>query len=95
MTKKSFKGIDALLAPSLEEKTAPNTEILKNTKKKEEIRTSLTIEIEILEQLHALSYWERKSLKETWKEAIDIYLSTKNTKYLDDAMKHYNANKKS
>lgn len=94
MSKKNFaKGIDAILDSGYLEKHKNNEEFQdlqkKNSKKKAETRTSMMIDPETLEILSALAFWERKSQKEIWNEAIAGYLATKSEKHILDALQHY------
>lgn len=87
MAKKNFaKGIDAFLDSTQE---VSQSEKPKKPEKKEMIRTSISIEVDILEQLHAISFWERLSLQDVWKQALKAYINEKGEKYMNNAVKHY------
>jgi hypothetical protein len=105
MSKKSFaKGIDALFidtqTESEEESVISEPQKIETKKKeiresaKKEMRTSLNIEEELLNKLHALSYWERKSLKDVWREAAEMYIASRSSKQLNDALKNYQSEDK-
>jgi hypothetical protein len=87
MSKKRFNGMDAMLNSSKEdEDIAANDQI---QRQKKEIRTSLSIDSELLESLHAVAFWERIPLKDSWETAVKNYLESKPAKELQLAKKQY------
>lgn len=68
MTKKNFKtGFDSLLG---EEKI--QTKITNNI---QEIRATFIVKAENLDKLKAISYWERKMIKNVLDEALTLYIN--------------------
>lgn len=77
MAKKNFlKGFDALLEDEIDVTPRKTSHISKE--KKESIRSTFYIDLDIREALKNISYWERKSLKSivnvAFKNYIDDYI---------------------
>lgn len=47
-----------------------------------------------LEKIQALAWWERRLVKDIANEAIDVYLESKDTKHVNQALKEYAKSKK-
>ena len=68
MTKKSFKtGFDGLLTNS------PTNQIKYDTPAT--LRATFVVNADQLEKLKAISYWQRKKIKDTVEDAFDFYIS--------------------
>jgi hypothetical protein len=82
MVKKNFgQGIDAIL-------NNPKT----NQKKKEKsklVRTTLLISKELLEQIRAIAYWERTTLKHFIEKSFNNSLSQVDKRTMDEALQEY------
>ena len=78
MSKKNFKGgFDALLGSDIASIETEKTD--KNTSKKltanSETRATFLVDTKQLEQIKAISYWDRKMLKTVLYEALDKYIN--------------------
>jgi len=73
MTKKSFKtGFDSLLCESREE--AHSYSPPKKENKPLETRATLIVESELFKSIKAISYWERKKIKDVVNESFKDYV---------------------
>jgi len=98
MSKKSFTGgIESLLSPQSEKpqkRGRPKTQTKKVEKSSEEgtkageTRATFIVTKDLLEQVKALSFWERKQIKDTIGEALEAYVKSKKGK-LGAAIKEY------
>lgn len=91
-------------APAEKPIATPQPEIVANKKKRgrkkvqkeendEETVASFVIRIESHELIKALSYWERKKIKDVLEEALQAHFGTKGKSYLDKALREFrNAN---
>lgn len=86
MSKKNFKqGLSSLL-PDPQEPTAPpqaetSTKRAQDKKQSQETRATFILDIETLEKIKALAYWERKQIKTTIAEALETYLEAYEAKH--------------
>lgn len=84
MSKKNFKqGLSSLL-PDPQEPTAPaktSTKRAQDKKQSQDTRATFILDIETIEKIKALAYWERKQIKETIAEALETYLETYEAKH--------------
>ena len=93
--RKSFgEGINAIFGSSEEEVEETSVETKSKPKKIErnkviETRTTLRLDVDILEDMRAVAYWERKPMKKVLSEALDAFFSEKGEKYMQDARKNY------
>ncbi|WP_040614933.1 hypothetical protein [Rickettsia endosymbiont of Ixodes scapularis] len=68
MTKKNFKtGFDGLLTNSSTNKIKCDAQ--------ETLRATFVVNAEQLEKLKAISYWQRKKIKDTVEDAFNFYIS--------------------
>jgi hypothetical protein len=93
MAKKNFsKGIDSFFSPdsisTTQEKESPEESVLPS-KIENEKRATFLIEIEQLDTLKALAYWERKIHKQVLKEALDKYFLHKGEEKMKEALENY------
>jgi hypothetical protein len=91
MAKKNFsKGIDAFFSTdsisTTQENEPPQENILPS---KIEKRATFLIEIEQLDKLKALAYWERKIHKQVLKEALDKFFLHKGEEKIKEALENY------
>ena len=74
MKKKSFRtGFDSLLGDSKIENNELKTE--KKQSQKKEKRATFLVEINQYEKIKAISYWERRLIKDILFEALEVYIS--------------------
>lgn len=89
--RKNFaKGIEAFLGE--QDRLNEKPMIQKLTRKNMETRTTFILEVELLETVKALAYWERKPLKQIVKAALEEYLDLKDDSYLKNALNSYRMN---
>jgi hypothetical protein len=89
--RKNFaKGIEAFLGE--QDRLNEKPTIQKLTRKNVETRTTFILEVELLELIKALAYWERKSLKQIVKSALKDYLDSKGGEYIKNALNNYRSN---
>jgi hypothetical protein len=86
MSKKSFgNGIDAIFSGK-KMKIHP----LKTKKNKSsDIRTTIILESDLLEVVKALSYWERKSIRQIITEALNAKISSMDPDTIKTAVEKY------
>lgn len=96
MAKKSFsKGIDAIFGDSFnqEEIQSPKKEFekeeLESSEKGIETRTTIVLEEDLMEKLKAVAFWERLKFKDVVKNAINLYLGSKEEKTIDEALNNF------
>ena len=51
-----------------------------------ETRTTLRLEVDVLEKMRAVAYWERKPMKKVLSEALEAYFVGKGDPYMKAAM---------
>ena len=92
MTKKSFaQGIDAFFGKTDSEIEEPK-KLKEIPKKKTEQRATFILNVDQLEIIKAMAYWERKTAKLVLKEAIDQFISMKGENQIRQAINHYRSN---
>ncbi|AIL13730.1 hypothetical protein IM40_09995 (plasmid) [Candidatus Paracaedimonas acanthamoebae] len=74
MAKKNFRGGFDSLISSTEHSREENAQHLSLSK--HEKRATFIIQNDHLEKIKAISYWERKMIKDVLSDALDQYLST-------------------
>lgn len=73
MAKKSFKaGFDSLLGEDITSTRKENSTSKKNIKN--ETRATFLVETEQLEKIKAISYWDRKLIKNVLFDALEMYI---------------------
>lgn len=98
MAKKNFaEGIEAVLGGGTSQLTPKKrvSPIENESNKNPKERTSITMESSLLEKLRAIVYWERTTLKIEIERAIELYLNSKESLVVDQALKHFRARKPS
>jgi hypothetical protein len=89
--RKNFaKGIEAFLGE--QDRSHEKPIVQKMTRKNVETRTTFILDIELLELVKALAYWERKPLKQIVKNALKDYLTSKGDQYIENALNDYRKN---
>lgn len=107
MAKKKIQGLDGLLKKT----TPPETDVKKEEPKKEkkeppkssskigtkigETRATFIVNEELLDAIKALALWERASIKEVIKEALQDYVEKQDDQKIKQALNFYNKKKKS
>ncbi len=105
MAKKKIQGLDGLL-----KKTTPSENNKHNEVEREknqpissskagtkigETRATFIVNEEILDSIKALALWDRASIKEVIKEALEDYIEKQDGKKMKQAIDFYNKKKKS
>ena len=97
MAGKSFKGgMDSLLGETGAKRGRPRTIIKEVTKtsqlgtKKNETRATFIVDEDQLEKIKALAFWDRTSIKEILRDALEGYIDGKK-KDLPKALEEYKA----
>jgi len=76
MAKKSFKsGFDSLLGDNVDNSPENSKIAVKSRKQKSEIRATFILSEDHHNSIKAISYWERKMLKDILYEALEAYIS--------------------
>jgi len=90
MAKKNFKGIEAFLS-SEPESRKQESEIQEGsaTPPKIEKRATFLVEIDQLDKMKALAYWDRKIIKQVLKEALENYFLQKGESKIEEALHNY------
>lgn len=98
MARKNFaEGIDAILG-GRSTQVKPKKESIQIEKKiikALEVKTSVNMDADILEKLRALVFWERSTLKIELENAIELYLNSKGSQTIDQALEHFRDKKPS
>ena len=94
MSKKTFaRGIEAFLEEttkaSIPDETNEQVYSEVRSKTTTESRTTVVLDADLMDKLKAIAYWERLSTKRIFTQAIENFLSTKNERYIKDALKKY------
>lgn len=106
MAKKRIQGLDGLLKKTTSPKNdKENTEQDKKKEqpissskagtKKGETRATFIVNEETLDSIKALALWDRASIKEVIKEALEDYIEKQDSKKMKQAIDFYNTKKKS
>ena len=86
MSKKAFgSGIDAIFNKNKTDKSVAETHKQKN----QDIRTTVVLDSDLLEIVKAISYWERKSLRQIITESLNKKISSIDPKSLKTAIDNY------
>ncbi|MDN3505441.1 MAG: hypothetical protein P0S95_07695 [Rhabdochlamydiaceae bacterium] len=99
MSKKNFsKGLGSLIQntnvapkPKIEKAPQLKASVQPKSNKKSEVlaRTSVMVSEDILEQVRALAYWERKKIQDVLSESMIEHLNKKDPKVLKQALEAY------
>ncbi len=100
MAKKSFsKGIDVFFGDTTKEMKKPVKEtedpkplFQEDESLKIEKRATFLIEVDHLDKIKALAYWERTTSKSILKQALEQFFSSKGQKYMKEAIEYYKQN---
>lgn len=104
MAKKRIQGLDGLLKKTTPpENDKQNKDIKKDQPvssskagtKKGETRATFIVNEETLDSIKALALWDRASIKEVIKEALEDYVKKQDSKKMKQAIDFYNTKKKS
>ena len=93
MAKKSFsKGIDAFFEKKTTTKQEPNVINQEDEFSKLEKRATFLVELDQLQKIKGLAYWERTTLKSVLSQALDMFFTSKGAAYVNKALDNYTKN---
>lgn len=94
MVRKNFaEGIDAVLGGGRSTIKPKIEKIISKDKSTPEVKTSINMGADLLEKFRALVFWERSTLKIEMERAVELYITSKGSKMLEQALEQFRKQK--